>query len=167
MTAPSRRVTISISVPSIVHLGIGAALGITAVTAFVIYFNVPHAAVYRSVFGVCGVVATFAVMTYWLWCVMQRLRADHDDLGDTIAESMAEAAAREDRLLAVLQEFGAQVDENTGAIKKLADGIAACTGAVEALQDTYFEEGRALVLPADELDIEEDKEGRREEALAA
>lgn len=156
-TRQTQEVTFSISVPSAVHAGIGVGLAAIAIIAFVIHIELPKDSPHRISVATIAAVAAFATMSYWLWCVMQHLRADHVELGEAIAANRAEARQRQESIFEAFAEIGArlselseEIGENRNAIKGLADAVDDNTGkveesigAVEALQDCYIDEGQA------------------------
>lgn len=173
----AQRVTISVSIPSILHLILGIILTVITAAAFVIHLDLPRESIYRPTVASAGVVAAFATMSYWLWCCIQRSRAEASDLHDAVVAAAAAAKeneeaskARDEAMLAVLNGIAATLAEiaggianNEGGVKELArtmDGytgtMAAVQSAVNAtaanvkvLQDLYLKEGRVLVFPED------------------
>jgi len=164
MHAPIDRthtVTITLTVPTIVHLVIGALIAAAAIAAFAIHFDLPTAHQYRETASDIGNLLGCAVLAYWLWCTLQQGRVENARLSEIITAAVAEAAEREDRvcakldvvmcaMLGALQEVAEAVRHNGEHIKGLDDAITEATGAVEALQDCYIAEGTALILPSAE-----------------
>jgi hypothetical protein len=83
----THKVTIDISVPFVVHLTIGVALAAAALAAFIVYTQIDHEFHQRGVVLGGGIVAATLAIAYWLWCCMQRLRAEHVDLAAAITEA--------------------------------------------------------------------------------
>lgn len=162
MHAPIDRthtVTITLTVPTIVHLVIGVIIAAAAVAAFAIHFDLPTAHQYRETASDIGNLLGCTVLAYWLWCTLQQGRVENARLSEIITAAVEEAAEREDRvcakldvvmcaMLGALQEVAEAVRHNGEHIKGLDDAITEATGAVEALQDCYIAEGTALILPA-------------------
>lgn len=174
MTA-NRRVTISISIPSVVHLILGIILAIAAVAAFLIHLDLPRESVYRPTVASAGVIAAFATISYWLWCCIQRSRTETNELHDMIVAAVEEvreheeaSRVRDEAILAALNgivstltELAGDIAANGGGIKELADAMDESTGAVvtlqaainaaaanvKVLQDLYLREGQVLVFP--------------------
>lgn len=140
-TVPAR--TISIPVSAAWHAGIGIVLALIAITAFWVHFQLPEANPYKETATEIGLLAGFGALSYWLWCDLQRGRAERLDIDDAVAAAVAAAEAREARLLAVLQEMSEAVCANGTAVKELDGAVTENTGAIEALQDCYLEEGQA------------------------
>jgi len=161
MTAPidqTHKVTITLTIPAVVHFLIGLGLAAASAAAFWVHFGLPAAHPYRETASDFGNLLGCAVLVYWLWCAYQQGRSENTTLAAAITTAIAEAADREDRvcakldivmesMLGALQEIADEVRGNGEAIKKFSDDIAECTGAVEALQDCYIAEGAALILP--------------------
>lgn len=140
MTAPSEPARIiAIPVSAAWHTGIGIVLALIAVMAFWVHFQLPVGHAYKVTAAIIGFVASCLALAYWLWCTLQRARADLRD-AKRAAEEM------EARLIVIIDEAAAnlsgQAAENRGAIKELRESVDENTGAVEALQDTYIEEGK-------------------------
>lgn len=156
--------TISIPVSAATHVVVGILIALIAITAFWANSQLPHSNDYRGTAIGIGVVGAFSAIAYWLKCDLQRGRIERHDIADTLDATAREAREREGRLLAVLERIDANLVENRGAIKKIADAVdvntaaikelreavgantetvAENTGAVEALQDCYREEGKA------------------------
>lgn len=159
MTEPTRRVTISFAVPSALHAVIGAALILICLTAWWVHFALPAGSHYKPTASDIATLAGSTALAYWLFCVVQRNRADSADFDERASAAIAEAAAREQRLLAafeettnavlaVFRELSEAIAENRGSIKELKDGVDEAIGAVETLQDYYIKSGTLLMLPA-------------------
>jgi len=173
----NRQVTISVSIPSVLHLTIGVALAVAAAAAFLVHLELPRDSIYRPTVASAGVVAAFATMSYWLWCCIQQSRAETGELHDAIVAAAAAAKAHENAakardeaildalngIASTLTELAGDIANNGGSIKGLADDMNVSTGAVTALQsvvnataanvkvlqDLYLKEGRVLVFPED------------------
>lgn len=158
MTEPTRRVTISFTLPSNVHLIVGAVLAFAAIVAFWVHFTLPAGDEYKATSSSIGNLAGCVAAVYMVWCTTQRTRIDTAELTEVTEAAIQAAAERQAALLAAidhattttiaaLREVAEAVAENHGAIKGLDDAVSEATGAVEALQNCYLKEGTALVLP--------------------
>jgi hypothetical protein len=158
MTEPTRRVTISFAVPSKLHGALGAGLILVFITAWWVHFALPAGHAYKPTTADIASLAGSAGLAYWLFCVVQHNRSEAADFDERATAAIAEAVAREKRLiaaytettnavLAVFREISEAVAENRGSIKELQDAVDEGTNAVEALQNCYLREGTVLVLP--------------------
>lgn len=159
MTAPTRRVTISFTIPSALHLAIGLILAAGAITAYIAHFALPLNDPYRETAANVGNLAGFVAAIYCVWCTSRGTRADTADLTQVTEDAIAAAAERQagiqstieaatTAILVALREIAEQLAEDRGTIKELTDTITEATGAVEALQDCYLAAGQVLVIPA-------------------
>jgi hypothetical protein len=147
MTA-TRRVTISISIPAAVHLGIGIVLTLTAIAAFALYNQLPAESHHRGNALGAGVVGAILTAAYWLSCCIQRGKAETIEVRTELKETAKEASEREKRLLSALEHNAEEIAENRHEIKRLNDNVAGLTKKINVLRDCYLEEGTLLVLPA-------------------
>lgn len=166
MTAPAKRVTVSFTIPSTLHLIAVLALVAGAITAYAMHFALPHDDPYRDTAANIGNLAGFIAVGYCALCIGRRNRSDTADLAD-ITEAAIQAAAERQAgiqstleaattaILLSLREIAEHQSEDRGAVKQLEEAVNAATeavtealGAVEALQDCYIAEGQALILPA-------------------
>jgi hypothetical protein len=161
MTEPNnRRFTISISVPAAWHFGIGIALAVIAVTAFLIHVELPTGSPYTGDSLAVGIVASGGTLTYWLWCCIQRLRAENRGLAkdaeaaEAAAEQRATAAKeREEQILRTLEDtvsslasIAEGLAQNGGSIKELTDAMDEHTRAVTALTDSASDVQKLLAM---------------------
>lgn len=151
------RVTISFSVPNRRHIIIGAAITAAAIAATVVYLQLPTNHPHANAIVAGALAATGFALAYWLRCFMQHLRDDNEGLSTSIEASRAEAQGRQETVLDSfdqigirLSDLGNDIAENRSAIKEIVDSLNeitialhAATGAIEALQDCYLEEGQA------------------------
>jgi hypothetical protein len=151
----AHKVTITLDVPTIVHLIIGAAIAAASLAAFTVHFAMPSTHEYKQTASDVGTLGGCTVLAYWLWCTLQRSRDDHTDAHVYIEAAVHEAENRESRTVAVLQELGGEIRENRSGIKEMHGQLAELLGAVEVLQDYYMKEGQALVFPAIEAPEDE------------
>lgn len=178
MTAAStRRVTISFSVPSTVHLIAGLVLAAAAIVAYVLHFTLPLDDPYRNTAASIGNLASFVTVGYCMLCVSRGNRADTAELAESTDAATTAAAKRQEEIRSILvaatesirstleaattaillslREIAEQQTDDRGALKQLEEAVNGATeavaeaiGAVEALQDCYLAEGQALILPA-------------------
>ncbi|THV25964.1 hypothetical protein [Glycomyces paridis] len=134
MTTPDR-VTITIPVPAAVHLAIGVTMTLIGAAAWWVHFALPIGHAYKNTASDIGLLAGFVTLAYWIVCVIRGGRTEN-------RTAIAEAVAREERLVGALRDISGEVAENRTAIKDLNDTVADLNGAVEALQDTYLNEGK-------------------------
>jgi septal ring factor EnvC (AmiA/AmiB activator) len=159
----STRVTISFYVPNRRHIIIGAIIAAAAITAAIIYIQLPTNHPYTNVIINAALASTCLALAYWLRRVMQKHRGDHEGLSESIAAGRAEAQLRQETVLAQFEQIGSrltdlseEIGENRSAIKEIVDAVNAnttaiedVTGAIEALQDCYIDEGKAPTHDAD------------------
>jgi hypothetical protein len=166
MTAPSKRVNISFTIPPTLHLVIGAILAAGAAIAYAVHFALPTDDPYRESAAYVGNLAGFVAASYCVWCTSRGGRADTADLTRVTQAAIAAAAERQagiqstleaatTAILLSLREIAEQEAEDRGAMKRLEEAVNGAVeavkesaGAVEALQDCYLAEGQVLVLPA-------------------
>lgn len=145
MTAPAKRVTISFSVPTVLHLAIGTAVLLVCIVAFWVHFALPRTHEYKETASDIGNLAGCAVLAYWLWCSYQRGRGETGDLTDVAEQGVIEAREREERLLGALRDVSTEIAENRDTIKEVAGTVAESatriTTAIGELQ-TVVEEGK-------------------------
>lgn len=158
----TKKITISFTIPSPLHLAIGAALTLTALAAFALHYQIPPTSHLSLDTLIAGAVLSCITLAYWLWCCIQGDRGEVRELRKEILKLYAEiiairqdASAHDAHFLAAMEEIGNllgtladAVDSDGGSIKGLHNSIADAIGAIEALQDCYTVEGRVLVLPA-------------------
>lgn len=151
------RVTISFHVPKRRHIIIGTSITAAAIAATVIYLQLPTDHPHAIAAIGAGVVAACFALAYWLRCFMQGLHDDHEGLSTSIEAGRAEAQNRQETVLGSfdqigsrLSDLGDEVTQNRSAIKEIVDSLdeiktalQKSTGAIEALQDCYLEEGQA------------------------
>jgi hypothetical protein len=159
MTAPAKRVTISFTVPSTLHLIVGLLLAASTIAAYAMHLALPPTDHYRETFAYIGNFAGFVTVGYCIWCATRAANSDTADLAE-ITETAIEAAADRQAgiqatleaattaILLALREIAENLAEDHGTIKRLDEAITSAAEAVEALQDCYLAEGQALVLPA-------------------
>jgi hypothetical protein len=138
MTAPpAKQVTVSFSIPAIVHLSVGSAVFIVCVIAFWIHFALPRTHEYKETASDIGNLAGCAVLAYWLWCSYQRGRTETGDLTDVATQAVTEAREREERILGAMREVSSKIAENRDAIKDVAGAVAeSATRITAALTET-------------------------------
>lgn len=166
MTEPTRRVTISFAVPSAAHAVIGAILMLLTLAAWWVHFALPASNTYQPTAADIANLAGSVTLAFWLFCVVQRNRSDAEEFDERATAAIAEAEAREKRLLAAFREVAEEVAENRGSIKELQDSVDEAIKAVEALQNCYLREGTLLMLPS-QRDADEGEQARHDPALRA
>lgn len=139
MTAPSVPArTISIPVSAATHAAVGVVLALIAVMAFWVHIELPIGHIYRGTALAIGVVGSGFALTYWAVCTVQCGRAETAD----VAETLQAVDERQRVILAAVQGVADQGGSNADAVGGLGKKIAENTGALEALQDTYLNEGK-------------------------
>jgi hypothetical protein len=173
MTAPAKRVTISFTVPSALHLIIGLLLAAGTITAWGMHFALPANDAFRNTAAYVGNFAGFMTVGYCIWCATRRANSDTAGLTE-VTEAAIEAAAVRQKgiqstleaattaILLALREIAEQVAEDSGARKRLEDAVDAATEAIQeaagnviALQDCYLHAGQLLVIP-EQLEVPHD-----------
>lgn len=147
MTEPTKQLTVSISVPAVLHLVIGAVLVATATAAYIVHVELPTSSPYLGDALTASVILSIIAASYWLWCSIQVSRSETADLRELIVEASATAKRRDEAVLAALGEIAptlatiaGEVAENAGRLKELADALDESTAGLiqvgQALTDS-------------------------------
>lgn len=95
--------TITIPVSAAWHVVVGVGLALISVAAFWVHFELPSDNSARGTTIGVGVVVGCSAMIFWLWCTMQRNRAETQGLRDDI-EALREDLERVEGALTALTD---------------------------------------------------------------